>query len=1476
MRESVTNSGATGELQTLQSAGMLSVAEQQQVLVDWNQTRRDYPRDSCIHALFEEQAKQTPEAIALVCGQEQLTYRQLNRQANQLAHHLQQLGVGPEVLVGIFVERSTDMVAGLLAILKAGGAYVPLDLANPKERLAFILAETQPVVVLTHTQLQARLPESAPCMCLDEEWTKTTEGREANPNVITRADNLAYVMYTSGSTGKPKGVEVVHRGVVRLVRGTGYATFGPDEAFLQLAPLAFDASTFEIWGPLLNGGKLVILEPPQPSLEEIGRAIRQHNVTTLWLTAGLFHLMVEERVADLKPLRQLLVGGDVLSVTHTRRAFEELTSSRLINGYGPTETTTFACCYAVGPQTSWQHSIPIGRPIANTRTFILDRHLEPVPVGVPGELYIGGDGLARGYLNDPELTAERFIDDPFSRQTGARLYKTGDRARYLPDGNIEFLGRLDLQVKIRGFRVELVEVETALRRHPGVGDCVVVVQEALPGDKRLVAYVVSAKGNAVVDRAELQQWLKEKLPGYMTPSAILQTPRLPLTPNGKVDRKALPALDSARSAYESPSVAPRTPSEKMIARIWLEVLRLNQLSVDDNFFDVGGHSLLAARVISRLRETFKAELPLAALFEHTTISSLAEYIDHALGTHAQLLAPPLVSISREPRLALSFAQERLWFLDQVTPGGYAYNVPLMFHFRGELDHSALESALGELLRRHEVLRTTFVTEGDDVFQEIAPPQPFKLITFDLSSCVGLAQAQEVERRRQEEARRPFSLAVGPLFRTNLLRLSSQEHILLVTFHHAVCDGWSLDIMVRELSLLYNSFSRGEPSPLPELTVQYADYAVWQRQWLRGEFLANQLKYWRDRLGGASPASELPTDHSRSSRQTHGATRETLLLPPELAARLREIGRTEGATLFMVLLAAFKTLLHRHTGQGDILVGSPIANRTRLEVEGLIGFFVNTLVLRTDLSGEPKFREVVRRVREVCLGAYAHQHLPFERLVEELQPERRLARNPLFQVLFVLQDDLPRNLEWNRLQVSFTETSDEAVRFDLELQVWPEEGGLRCVFIYSQDLFEVETIQRLVGHFHKLLEAIATNADESIEKLRLLTDRERQQLVVDWNKALPVPEPGSVRPPVSIAATDQSRARTEPQTIVQKKLAGLWCEVMKLQKVILEDNFFHLGGHSLQAARLFHRIFLEFEVNLPLAVIFESPTLKQLADAISHGRNVAITSDIVRIKEGRSARTLFFLPGAGGYTLNFYHLSQNLDIPLTQCGLNLPGLDGTREPCRTIEEMAEFFIGLMRKVQPAGPYFLTGYSLGGRIAYEIAFRLLRAGEKVALLAFIAQGAPDFLPESPYSLGRAMQKAQLFLKLSLRQKMEYLHYSSGRYARFKAEAESQSLVIAEHPNYQKVRKMAIRGWRRYQATNRLHTNAVVFRETLVGNPLYRREYADKTLGWARWIDGSIRVYDLDCLHGRALDLPHARTIAQNLQREILDLLKADSFT
>ncbi|OYE01727.1 non-ribosomal peptide synthetase [Nostoc sp. 'Peltigera membranacea cyanobiont' 232] len=1481
---------------------LLNQQERHQLLVEWNDTSVDYAQDLCIHQLFESQVARTPHAVAVVFENQQLTYYELNCRANQLAHYLQSLGVGADVLVGLCVERSLFMPISLLAILKAGGAYVPLDPEYPSDRLSFMLEDTQVGILLTQQHLVAQLPPNqAKLVFLDDIWSQISQNNQDNLSIGVTASHLANVIYTSGSTGKPKGVMVEHKGLYNLAQAQ-IQTFGVqcDSRVLQFASLSFDACISEILMSLGSGARLYLVtkDSIMPGIPLIER-LRDDAITHITLPPSALAVLPTE---ELPKLQTIIVAGEASSAELIKLWS---VGRNFFNAYGPTEASV---CATVAKCTPKDDKITIGRPIANTQIYILDSHEKPVPIGVPGELHIGGVGLARGYLNRLSLTQEKFISHPFSDEPHSRLYKTGDLVRYLPDGNIEYLGRIDNQVKIRGFRIELGEIEGVLTQHPLVQESVAVARVDNTGDKQLVAYLVPALRNKVLPQqltqwqseyvsdwqmlyeqaygqpqastddvtfnisgwnssytkqaipdwemrewventvsrilsvspqrvleigcgtglllsrvapkcleywgcdyssaaiahveqicktvaglnnvrllhqmadnfadipkgkfdtvvinsvvqyfpsveyllqvlegaiaalgsqgtlfvgdvrslpllepyhaavqlsqapeertieqwqrvvhssvsaeeelaiapsffialqkhfpqitwveivpkrgysaneltqfrydvtvhigtdvsttvvpwsnwqldklslAQIQnqlhsqqpqvlgirgvpnqrvqqaiqicQWLEnppsvetvgqlrqlltqqlkvginpeefyqlgqqlgytvhtswwgssqdgsydvvlcrnqgqkavfwdsstvttkawtdytnnplygklvqklvpqvrshiqQKLPNYMVPYAFVLLNALPLTPNGKVDRRALPAPDTATRSLATSFVSPRTPIEAKLVQIWSEVLGVERIGVKDNFFELGGHSLLATQIISRLPSAFGISLPLRSLFESPTVAQLSEVISSELQTGLGLTVPEIVRVSTRQDIPLSWAQERLWFLHQLEGESSTYTMPFAMRLVGDLNVKALSEALEELVQRHEVLRTRFEIKDDLPVQAIAPNITITLPVVDLQNEPDSEKL--VEQLALQESKKPFNLATGPVLRVNLWQVAQQEYILLLAIHHIAGDGWSMGVLIRELSAYYRGISTGSSVSLPELPVQYADFAVWQRQWLTDKVLERQLSYWKQHLTGAPPLLELPTDRPRPAIQTFRGGTERFQLDSKVTDQLRKLSQESGSTLFMTLLAGFVVLLSRYSGQTDLVVGSPIANRNRREIEGLIGFFVNTLALRFDLSAQPTFEALLAQARQVTQDAYEHQDLPFEMLVKELQQERNLDRNPLVQVMFALQNAPTSAWDLPGLKVEDLPWWFESVRVDLEVHLWEKASDIECVVCYNKDLFDAATIARMMQHFANLLEAIVTNPQQPVALLPLLTNQERHQLLVEWN------------------------------------------------------------------------------------------------------------------------------------------------------------------------------------------------------------------------------------------------------------------------------------------------------------------------------------------------------------------------------------------
>lgn len=1082
----------------------LTPAERRRLLVEWNDTTADYSTDTTVQQLFETQAERSPDAVALQFEGEELSYRELNELSNQLARYLRQLGVRAESRVGISMSRSFDMWIAVLGVLKAGAAYVPLDPGYPRERIAYMLRDSKVKVLLTQQHLVSELPaEGTQVICLDTDWDHLSHHSHEPLPTFSTAENLAYVIYTSGSTGQPKGVAMTHRALVNLVQWQARRT-GPPLRTLQFASLSFDVSFQEAFSAWCGGGSVVLIsEAHRRDGRELLRVLIDEQVERLCVPfVALNYLAEAAEAVGIWPhsLRQIMSAGEQLKTTGSvRKLLENLPGCTLDNQCGPSETHAVAAFMLPDAISEWPALPPIGRPLPNVRFYVVDERMQLVPAGVPGELYIAGVCHSRGYLDRPGMTAERYVPNPFS-DCGERLFRSGDIVRYLPSGDVEWLWRKDEQVKIRGFRVELGEIETLLAGHESVSDVCVIVREDVPGDKRLVAYVVGKEEQPPANE-ELRRYLQERLPVYMIPSAFVVLDKMPLTPSGKVSRRALPAPEAsdefvADGSYE----APRNPLEELLCGIWAEVLKVREVGATGNFFELGGHSLSAIQLISRVREALRVEVSLQKLFDQPTVRAMAEEIEEALRGGPDPLTGRIDKADHNGALPLSYPQQRLWFIHQLDPSNVSYNIPMSMRLQGSLDIPALERTLTEVVRRHESLRTTFGVEDGEPVQVIHPPANFELELRDLSDLSEAEREYETQRLVSDEARQPFDLTNGPLLRASLIRLASDEHVLLATMHHIISDGWSLNVLVREVAALYEAYTNGAASPLPDLEVQYADFAAWQRGWLEGEALENQLSYWREQLSGAPALLELPTDRPRPAVQSHRGATRTTIVPAEVTQTIKDISRREGVTLFMTLLAAWQILLSRYSGQSDIVVGSPVANRNRIETEALIGFFVNTLVLRSDLAGDPAFSELLKRVRSVTVGAYAHQDVPFEKLVEDLQPARNMSHSPLFQVMFTLQNisvggemrELPE------LQLSTLQSEHEIAKFDLTLAINETCGVLDCTIEYSTDLFDGSTIEQMLVHFSRLLENAAGNPHRRLSELQLLSDDEKNRILVEFN------------------------------------------------------------------------------------------------------------------------------------------------------------------------------------------------------------------------------------------------------------------------------------------------------------------------------------------------------------------------------------------
>ncbi|WP_236145139.1 non-ribosomal peptide synthetase [Nostoc sp. CMAA1605] len=1107
--------------QSINNLSLLTEDELQQ-LQNWNQTQTEYPQDKTLVAIFEEQVAKNPDNLAVVFesrlqgNREQgtgnskeltaLTYQQLNEKAEQLADYLiEKYQIQPDTLIGISVERSLEMIIGVLGILKSGGAYVPLDPNYPPERIKFMLEDSGISVLLTQRFLVDKLPlESlenpievvyledssrkdaiAASRRVDAE-TQRKKQKETSKHQV-KPDNLAYVIYTSGSTGRPKGVMIEHKAIVNLALGwVEIFQVQPHSRLLQFGSFSFDLSIGEIATALSAGACLYLANQetllPSQTLVDF---LTEHQITHLFLPPSALATLPK---ANLSNLQSIGVGGEACPAELVN---EWGTGRRFYNCYGPTECTAIAAISLCQPNGKKPR---IGTPSPNIRIYILDANHQPLPPGIPGELCIAGVGLARGYLNRPEITAEKFIEIDLCGTT-ERIYKTGDLARWNADGNLEYLGRIDEQVKLRGFRIELGEIESLLLQHPLVQEAAVVLYET-DSNPRLLVYITGLDKTANLE-IEVREYLKNRLPNYMIPSQIMVLDQFPLTANGKLDRRALPAPNTnAATDLEIPV----TPTEELLVILWQGLLKIKSVGRSDNFFELGGHSLLATQLVARIRDSFGVEVPVRKIFEQSILSELAREIDKA---SASVALPPISpQLENEPK-TLSFAQSRLWFLAQLEGKGTSstYNMPIALQLDGKLNVEALRQSLTYLLERHTSLRSYFPALEGEPQVVVRNIEDIEVLTIaDLRELDSQTQAETVQKLADIHAKEPFDLNTDCLFRAKLLQLGEQENVLLINMHHIISDGWSMGVFKREWEQAYAAYAAGSTPNLSPLAIQYSDYAAWQRSWLQGEILASQENYWQQQLGDAPRLLELPTDHPRPAQQSYQGEREEFRLSKELTQKLKHLSQEQGVSLFMTLLTAFNILLSRYSRQEDLCVGSAIANRTHSHTEGLIGFFVNTLVLRSKIKPEKGFINLLQQTRQTCLDAYAHQDIPFEYLVEQLQPERSLSHNPLFQVMMVLQNAAGAgvNVSLPGLDIQYLEQSFPFAKFDILLDLSERDEQLNCMWEYATDLFEASTIRRMAGHFEVLLTAITQNPQQPIYQLPIITPAEKRQLQI-WNQ-----------------------------------------------------------------------------------------------------------------------------------------------------------------------------------------------------------------------------------------------------------------------------------------------------------------------------------------------------------------------------------------
>ena len=1054
-----------------------------------------------IQEIVSKVAAGYPSSVAIERGAAHVTYEELENESNRLASFLIASGARAGSIVAIVAADPARVVTAILGVLKASCVFAPFDPLMPVGRLRAMAEQIAPRWFVIESEYLPKVAEIAAdladddvsVVCIDQYPRFTSTSR---PAVESKPDDMCSIFFTSGSTGKPKGIAGRLKGIAHFALWEAAALgVGPGTRVSQLTSPSFDGFLKDVFVPLCAGGTVCVPENRDVALDarRLVKWIEECGLNVLHCVPSVFRSLINVGlVAENFPaLRNVVMAGEPLLPADVARWTETFGERiQLVNLYGPTETTVTKLFHFVRATDKERRSVPIGKPMPGAAAVVIDAEGRACPPGEVGEIIIRTPYRALGYYNQPEMTAEVFVPNPLSRNRDDIVYRTGDYGRVLDDGNFEFVGRKDQQVKIRGVRIELAEIENLLRGHEGVRDVVVVDRDDAMGNKYLCAYVVIDPG---VETGVLRQHLAKSLPEFMMPSAIIELESLPRTVNGKIDRKALPAPASDTTAY----VAPRSTVEEVVAGIWAEVLGVERVGVEDNFFDLGGHSLLATQVMSRVSAALQVEVPLRRLFEGPTVAELAAALEGAL-RDGVTGAPRIERVSRDGSLPLSFAQQRLWFLDQLEAGSAFYNVPAAVRLNGELKVEVLRKALEEIIRRHEALRTSFPTVDDRAVQSIAPALELPFDLIDLNELSGREQESSIASQTCEWSSLPFDLAHGPLLRVRLLRLSDTEHVLLFCMHHIVGDLWSMNLLVREWASLYEAFSNGKASPLAELPVQYADYAVWQREWLRDGVLDEQLDYWRKQLNDAPAVLSLPADKSRSDHSFEGV-RLNVALPESVSSEVKALSRREGATLFMTLLAAFGATLHHHAQQTDILVGTPIANRQHAEVENLIGLFLNTLVLRIDLGGDPSFRELLRRVRDVSLGAYAHQDVPFEKLVEELRPDRSLSHNPLFQVAFTLDQVQPAQTTLSGLTLTPVEMDKGMVQFDLILHLVDAGESIVGTLQYQTGLFETGTMQRFFRHFETVLVNAVESPEIKLSELAAVLSEADRELLAEESK-----------------------------------------------------------------------------------------------------------------------------------------------------------------------------------------------------------------------------------------------------------------------------------------------------------------------------------------------------------------------------------------
>jgi len=1058
---------------------VLGEEEKNRILKDFNDTGADYPRNKTIQEIFEYQADKNPNNTAVIHGDKELTYRELNERANKLAGILREKGVKPDGIVGIIAERSPEMIVGLMAILKAGGAYLPLDPNFPEERMSFMLEDSNVSILLEYRTKETNTREwpynSIEVLNIADE--DLYEGSGENLTKVNTARDLAYIIYTSGSTGKPKGVMIEHRNIINMVKDTNCIDIKQDDRILQLSNYAFDGSKFDIYSALLNGAAIVMIDKDDAAnIEKLSRIICDKGITISLITTALFNVLVDMKIESLKNMRKILSGGERVSADHVRKALKQLGPGKVIHVYGPTESTVYSTYHFVDSIGENAATIPIGKPLANTRVYIVDKNLKLQPVGVGGELCISGDGLARGYLNNPGLTGEKFINNPF--EPGERMYKSGDLARWLPDGSIEFLDRIDNQVKIRGFRIELGEIEAALLKHECVKEAVVISKEDNRGSRYLCGYIVSDRELPV---SELRAHISGELPDYMVPSYFIQLEKMPLNQNGKIDKKALPEPGGDINTGTE-YAAPRNEAEEKLQKICEEILGVDRIGINDNFFELGGHSLKATILMSRIHKELCADIPLKEIFENPTISTMSEYIAKSAEKEGIAIEPA----GKREYYPVSGSQKRIYVLSRMNAEGVQYNIPMSMYIEGVPDRERFMKVFAELVKRHESFRTSFEMVDGEVVQKIHDEADFEIEYAkepDYEKLNGITKAFV----------RPFELSKAPLMRVKLVEVREDKHLLLLDIHHIISDGMSVGILFKEIAGIY----RGESPAMPR--IQYKDFAVWQNEYLKKAAIKKQESYWLDVLSGELPVLDIVTDYPRPAIQSFEGDRIEFRAGQEITERLRKLSAETGVTMYMALLAAYNVLLSKYSRQEDIIVGSPIAGRPYADVQNIVGMFVNTLVMRNRPAGELTFKEFLHSVKENALKAYENQEYQFEELAEKVDATRDLSRNPIFDTMFAMQNMDIKEIDIEGLKFQPYTLIYPATKFDLTLTAIEESNDISFNLEYCSKLFKRTTIERIAKHYINILRQAVLHYDKKISEIDIADEEEKKRILYEFNR-----------------------------------------------------------------------------------------------------------------------------------------------------------------------------------------------------------------------------------------------------------------------------------------------------------------------------------------------------------------------------------------